>query len=163
HKMQHAVRQLARQEGVRPAQRLARREQRLTEPVRLERHQPAVALRDPRRQFTGLRHGISPDRSHCYFAGLSPRINGAGPGASNPRTFTNPACSSQDFISANVNVSPVSVWISMLSAKNRANGGPVRSSLGIISAMAMVPPGAKAAKTLRINSRLRFSPSLCRM
>src|SRR5580765_6037678 len=81
--------------------------------------------------------------------GLFARISGEGLGASNCLGLTKPASRNQLLISAKVKVSPSSVFTSMLTAKINALAGPVRSSFGTNSAIAMVPPGARAANVLR--------------
>ena len=55
---------------------------------------------------------------------------------------------SHSAISPKVKVSPASVCSSILTAKISGVGGPVRSSLGMNSLMAMVPPGASAREGL---------------
>jgi hypothetical protein len=97
--------------------------------------------------------------NHSFVASRS----GETAGASSKRGFTNPASLSQPPISSKLNVSPASVFTSMLTANNNPTGGPLRSSLTMNSMMAIIPPDASALKVFFSNFRLRSRPSLCRI
>ena len=71
-------------------------------------------------------------------------MSGEGPGDSSLRASVNPASASHPAISSKEYVPPLSVFTSMLTAKNSAFKGPVRSGFTRNSAMAMVPPGLRA-------------------
>ena len=140
---------------------LAGREFRLG--TRLVARQSACARRGRQYEFCGIScrriDNVSLDNRKCGY-GLVAKMSGEGPGDSSLRALVNPASASHPAISSNEYVSPLSVFTSILTAKNSAFKGPVRSGFTRNSAIAMVPPELSACRVFAKSTRLRSLPSL---
>ncbi len=108
-------------------------------------------------------HWQRTDRIVYITYGFVARMSGDVPGASNLRTFLNPASSNQLLISLKLKVLPFSVFTSICTANMSARSGSVRWSFTSHSAIAMTPPDFRARRVFLSNLRLRSSPSLCKM